>query len=75
MYRHGISRDEIMEIAERKGYFFVHRHRYRHDRLRNQCRRLANEGRLYLAPAWAVKKRFRDDPRTALYYIPTKEAS
>lgn len=66
-----LTRERIVEIAKAKGHFCVHRHRYRDDATRSKCCRLVNDGLLVYATAKMVRDRFHDDPRTALYLLPT----
>lgn len=41
----GLSKDDIVAIAKRKGQFFASL-RWRDDRLRSKCRQLVKEGKL-----------------------------
>lgn len=64
--------DEILAIAARKGHFRV-THRYRDDKLRGRCERLVRARKLYVMPAWKVRKKLHDDPRCATFFAPAEQ--
>lgn len=66
-----MTKDEILSIARRKGYFRVS-HRWRDDSLRSKCRRLVKDGVLFVMPYWMVTKKIGTDPRAATFYAPVK---
>ena len=61
-----ISKDEIMTIAVRKGWFGCPRYLYRAEKMGRKCRELVKEGRLVRAP--------RNHPQSStdtIVYVPT----
>lgn len=62
------SKDEIMTIALRKGWFSVPRFLYRAESMDQKCRELVKEGKLKL------DRRHREADVRTLVYVPVREA-
>jgi hypothetical protein len=57
-----ISKDCIMEIANRKGWFGVPRYLYRAEGMTKKCKELVKEGKL--------KRARKKDDRDTMVYVP-----
>jgi len=60
-----ISKDRIMEIADRKGWFGVPKYLYRAEAMAKKCRELVKEGKL--------KRDRKKDDRDTVVYVPVKD--